>query len=123
MIDISASQFERFVSISDEAFCVRLISWLTSNAPGAADLGAVALRVLIDRQIPLARTFGAVSERDIVKWCMLAILTSEQFISVPAVAAYLTDTPGRVGRKLDSILRTIGALLDSSDLNRTPGAA
>ena len=75
MIDISASQFERFVSIADEAFCVRLISWLTSNAPGAAELGAVALRVLIDRQIPLARTFGAVSERDIVKWCILAILS------------------------------------------------
>jgi hypothetical protein len=107
MLTITDRQYAEIHRVHVAAFRAKIAAWLRGAAPAASALNDAELQALIERQEPRAARFGLVTERDIAKWCFLAVMTGEQFDKHTAVIAFLSDSRqgARPSDRLDGLMR------------------
>ena len=119
MLTISNRQMEVFDTDARRRFRRRLKDWLRQYALMPHPLDDEALLELIERAEPRAASYGLTSERDVAKWCLIALLANELFDQLPAVQTVLVNAGlGKPSARLDLLLRSFSRELDQEGTNR-----
>lgn len=113
VLAITDEQLALLRANAGRSFHLRLVPWLRRHAPPAQTMPEPKLLALVARQQPRAARYGLIAERDIAKWCLLALLTTETFDELPGIGAYLANGHGeRPGARLDALMRSYAQALD-----------
>jgi len=91
MLQISQPQLDALDSEARSRSRSHLAAWLQEQGGPTRSIDHSEILALIDRQIPRAATFDFSTERQLAKWCYLALLTNERFDQLPEVQAILRD--------------------------------
>jgi hypothetical protein len=115
MLTISGRQYGEMERLHKRAFRIRIVAWLRKTIPGIKHTDE-QLYALVERQQPRAAHFSLVSERDIAKWCFLAVVTGEQFDKHEAVVAFLRDPRSgpSASDRLDALMRDYAKAADAA---------
>lgn len=120
MLVITASQYQQLEIMSYGRFYARLMAWLRIHARPAAQMTSQALLSLVGRQQERAAVYWITTERDLAKWCYLAIMTSERFDKLPEVNALLRNPKyGTPSQRLDLLINSVGDAAVKRETGRT----
>lgn len=91
MLIISARQFSKLKVAAQAEFRRSLMPWLRTYADRSRGLNDADLLEFIELQERRAAKHGLVTKRQIAKWCLLALITREDFDSLPPITQMLDD--------------------------------
>lgn len=109
MLEIPPQQ-ER--ALADATFARRVFAFLRDEADDVArKYDDAALRELVRRALATGRELRIESERELVRWAYLGVLTGEACFADEATRGVMTrggDDPEKVGRHLDKLVTARG---------------
>jgi hypothetical protein len=105
VLQISQGQYEAFEADTVRRWYGRLVAWLRQSIPQLRTMTDADLMALIKRQEVRTKALGLVSEREIGKWCFLAVVTRERLEEIVELSAILHDeSQGSRERRLDILM-------------------
>jgi hypothetical protein len=108
MFVIRSEQLQQLDVMAYSRFYARLIAWLRIHAPAAKEMTNEELLQLIGRQQQRAAAYELTTERDLHRWCYLAVVTEERFDTLPEVQAMLRDPKlGTPSDRLELLMRSL----------------
>jgi hypothetical protein len=120
MLVIRADQNEQLEVMAHGRFYARLMAWLRIHARPAAQMTNEDLLNLIGRQQERAAAHRITTERDLAKWCYLAVVTKERFDTLPEVDAVLRNPQhGTPSQRLDLLLNSFRNAAAERESGRT----
>ena len=113
---INNTQYAALDSAARDPYRRRLMTWLRQHAEPAKTMPDGALRDLIIRQEPRAAAYGVLTEREIARWCFLAVITGEKFDQASEVREFLGDPfQGSPGGKMQILMTSLAYAINQKE--------
>lgn len=109
MLTISPKQMQVFEEAAQERFRLSLAAWLRLRSVKARRMPDRELESLIRSEEARAAVYSLRTQRQVAKWCALALLTCAAF-DAPAVVAAALDDPANGATAEDRLDRLMAAV-------------
>lgn len=122
MLVIKPRQFEALDQTMRRQFHQRALEYLNRHVPEfAKGRGSAEIEQFFERQERVARSFGITTERALVKWFFLAVVTRGRFQDIPECRDFLSRAGCSGEQRMDGLMAALAGAADRKERTGSAG--